>query len=81
MECPFCGGEMRAGVLTYRGGFRESVLAADAGLDAYRELLFGPDDTRSEIFIALTFNGLRRGYRCDACRAVLISGEQQESDA
>ena len=81
MKCPFCGGGMRAGLLTYRGGFRQSVLAADAGLDAYRELLFVPDGAPDERFIALTHDGPKRGYRCDTCQAVLLAGEQQETDA
>ena len=81
MHCAFCGGEMRAGLLTYRGGFRESVSAADGGLDAYRELLFVPDGAPGERFVALTHDRPKRGYRCDACQAVLVAGEQPEADA
>ena len=81
MQCPFCGAEMRAGSLTYRGGFRESVLAADAGLDPYRELLFVPDGAPDERFIASAHDHPKRGYRCDACRAVLVAGDVQEPDA
>ena len=65
MRCPVCDGEMRAGRLTYRCGFRESVLD---GRSVYRHVLFLPDDAppAEELAVVLT-DGLRRGYRCGKC--------------
>lgn len=79
MRCPVCGGHMRAGRVTYRSGFRESVLG---GRSAYRHLLFLPDDAppTEELAVVLT-DGPRRGYRCGACPAVLVVGPAWEPDA
>jgi hypothetical protein len=79
MQCAVCGGDMRPGRLTYRSGFRESVLG---GRSAYRHVLFLPDDAppTEELAVVLT-DGARRGYRCAACRAVLIVGAECDRGA
>ncbi|MCE9552706.1 MAG: PF20097 family protein [Planctomycetes bacterium] len=72
MKCPICGETMEVGQLTYRSGFRESVLG---GSSAFREVYFLPDDvSRTEILAVVLTDSLRPGHRCTACGAVLLTG-------
>jgi hypothetical protein len=72
MTCPICGEVMRPGRLTYRSGFRESVLG---GRSAFRDVYFLPDDvSQTEVLAVVLTDGLRPGFRCSACAAVLVVG-------
>lgn len=69
MQCPICGETMLSERLTYRSGFRESILG---GRSAFRDVYFSPDDvSQTEVLAVVLTDGLRPGFRC---AAVLVVG-------